>query len=198
MRRRASLAPFLALAIAASFAHAQVAGASFQGTFSAAVPNGEVAVVLAVAERVTGTLTGPALALDLVGDLDPSDGAVRGVATAAGEAVRFEATLAGDLLTFTLFEVGADGRPNPATAIALELRRALPLRSAASATRGAVASPPSGAPPAPVGAVATLTPALVQAAHEAVEEALTLPESLMELRSTPRWRRGGSARPASR
>ncbi len=181
MRRGPLLATFVAFAIAASVAHAQVAGASFQGTFTATVPNGEAVVALTVAERVTGTFTGPGLALDLVGDLDPSDGAVRGLATAAGEDVRFEATLAGDLLTLALFEVGADGRPNPATAVVLELRRALARRSAAAATRGAVASPPSGAPPAPAAGVATLTPALVQAAHEAVEEALTLPESLMEL-----------------
>lgn len=181
MACRAPLLLFVAFAISASVAHAQVVAASFQGTFTATVPNGEAVVALAVAERVAGTLTGPGLALELVGDFDVRDGAVRGLATAAGESVHFEATLAGDLLTLTLFEVGADGRPNTATAVALELQRALPRRSAASATRGAAPSPPSEASPSPAAAAATLTPALVEAVHGAVEEALTLPESLMEL-----------------
>jgi hypothetical protein len=192
---RASLVAFVALALAllASAAVAQVAASAFQGTFTATVPNGQAVLVLAVAERVTGTLTGPGTAVDLLGDVDPSDGAVRGVASAAGESVRFEATLRGDALTLVLFELGPDGRPDASTAVALELQRAAASRSAAAATRSAGASPPVTTPPAatppvvtppaavPPAASAILTPDVVRAAHEAVEEALNLPESLMEL-----------------
>jgi hypothetical protein len=201
MRFRASLVLFVAFAIGASLAAAQGVGAAFQGTFRASVPNGEAVVTLVVGERVTGTLTGPGTAIDLVGDLDPTAGVVRGLATAAGESVRFEAALRGDQLTLTLFEVDADGRPIASTAVALELQRARAGRSGASATRGtpagtpstppsappatppasAPSSPPSEARPADPARVATLTPALVQAVHDAVEETLTLPESLMEL-----------------
>lgn len=178
---RASLVLFAAFAICASLAHAQVAGAAFQGTFTATVPNGEAVVTLAVGERVTGTLTGPGTAVDLVGDLDEVAGVVRGLATAAGERVGFEATLRGDLLTLTLFEIDADGRPVPTTAVALELQRAAIRRSGAAATRGPAAGAPNTSPPAGAAGVAALTPDLVRAVHEAVEEALTLPESLMEL-----------------
>jgi hypothetical protein len=178
---RASLVLSVAFAICASLATAQVVGAPFQGTFTATVPNGEASVTLTVAERVTGTFLGPGTAIDLAGDVDPSDGAVRGLATAAGESVRFEATLRGDLLTLVLFEVGADGRPNLSTAIALELQRARTRRSVEPAPVGPAPERPGAGPSTSAAADATLTPDLVQAAHEAVEEALTLPESLMEL-----------------
>jgi len=178
---RSSLMPFVALALCAALAHAQVAGAPFQGTFAATVPNGEAVVTLAVGERVAGTLTGPGTAIDLLGDVDPSDGAVRGLASAAGESVRFEATLRGDLLTLTLFEVGADGRPILGTAVALELQRVRTRRTLEPAPAAPAAEPPGPQPAAPAAGAATLTPDLVQAVHEAVEEALTLPESLMEL-----------------
>jgi hypothetical protein len=174
---RASLVLSVAFALFASLATAQVVGASFGGTFTAAVPSGEASVSLTVGERVTGTFTGPGMAIELAGDLDPSDGVVRGLATAAGESVRFEAALRGDLLTLVLFEVGADGRPNLSTAIALELQRVRARRGEA-ASGGSTAGLPRKADLAPA---ATLTPDLVQNAHEAVEEALALPESLMEL-----------------
>lgn len=123
MPHRASLAVFVAFALCASLAIAQGAGAAFQDTFTATAPNGEAIVTPSETKRVTGTLTGPGTAIDPVGDLDPSDGAVRGRATAAGETARFEATLLGDLLTVILIEVDADVRPNLSTAIALDLHR---------------------------------------------------------------------------
>jgi hypothetical protein len=181
MRYRGTFIVLVAFALCASLALAQEGGAAFQGTFTATVPNGEASVTLAVAERVTGSLTGPGLALDLVGDVDASDGAVRGVATAGGESVGFEAVLRGDALTLTLFEVGADGRPLLATAVALELQRARTRRSAGGPPAEPTPAPPSPPRPAPGAAAATLTPELVQAVHDAVQEALSLPESLMEL-----------------
>jgi hypothetical protein len=176
MTRRASLLLIVAFLLFDSPAAAQGAGASFQGSFTATVANGEATVILVVGDRVTGTFTLPGTSIDLIGDLDPNGATVRGLATAAGESVHFEAALRGDLLTLVLFEAGPDGRPDPTTAIALELQR-VRARRGNTATGG----PPPSPPRREDLVAATLTPDVVQAVHDAVEEALTLPESLMEL-----------------
>jgi hypothetical protein len=178
LARRWPLVTFAAFAICTSVAHAQVPGRAFEGTFTAAVPNGQTTLTFAVAERVSGVLAGPGLAIDLIGDLDPSDGAVRGLATAGDESVGFEATLRGDGLTFVLFEFGTDGRPDLRTAVSLELQR---VPAPAPAPGGRSAGLPSKGQATRAPSAATLTSDLVQAVHDGVEEALSLPESLLEL-----------------
>jgi hypothetical protein len=177
--------PFLVAGLIGLLLASAAAAQAFEGTYSAVVPNGEIRLVWTegVGGRFVGSLTGVGIALEVAGQRDEARRAVLGTATAADGVAAFTASLDGDALRFTLFDVDGRGRPIASSAIELVFLR---VASAPAAT-----VPPTAQGPTPSAALApsvaapvstgVFSPGLVEAVHDAIETALALPADLVTL-----------------